>query len=314
MAIHYIQNELDALHDNLQKKIRLLSAPLEFKETKQTLAEKMEKLEVKSKLEVDSTSLAKLKRSSADITYRLIALTREYQSTDVTIQSLNNKNVLDKVKFEKIFEQLVVTEKALIANLDDYRRLKLIFAKFMFTNFNLKLENAADDQKDAEAIEEDDNEERQTKNEEETDSGSDFFALRYSDEESDDEEMPTNRKQRIEDELQEFDFKIARTNFAPVLKQLKRKIDPLKDEMKERELKFLVAKGFDRKKILNSVEETPTKDNESDSESSLEDFPRPKKSQRNFDEMRAFLESKQQMLMLPTMMPNPSMGEEEILE
>lgn len=316
IAIDYIQNESIMLHNKLQIKIDSLSSPLEFKVTKQTLAEKMEKIQENKCIEIDSASLAKLKRCSADLSYRLIAITREFQWTDESIQVINKQNLTDKEKFEKIFENLVTTEEAIVAHLDDYRRMKLMFYKFIFTNFNLKLEEVNDEKSDGESIDRDEEGENISGKDENSDSGSDFFALRDSVENSSDEESFPNRKQKIEDELQEFDYKIARTNFAPVLKQLKNKIDPLKDEMKERELKFLLAKGFDRERILNSVEGIVNKSEESgsDSGSSLDDFSCPKKSQRNFDEMREFLQSKQQMLILPTMMPNPSMGEEEILE
>lgn len=314
MGITYIQSKLNALHAGLRLKIQHLESPLECMEFKQTILQ-TKVVNANNGIGLDSSLLARLKRSSSDIACRLLALAREFQTIGGHIQSLQDNDLMNRQTFENIMGELSLCEEALVANMEDYRRMKLIFSKFMITNFNIRQENTTPN---AEVDAEEEGGQSETSKKGKTAdnvSGSDFFALCDSDERSSSasEEDFERKKYQIEDELQEFDFKTARSSFAPVLRQLKSKIDPLKVAMKERELTFLMAKGFDRERILNA-EETDCNVNNCRLDSKDSSHTLSKNNQRKYDEMRDFMQSKQQLtLLLPPIMPI-STGEEEILE
>lgn len=315
MGITYIQSKLDALHAGLRLNIQHLESPLEFLELKQTIS-KTKVLNTNNGIGLDSSLLARVKRSSSDIACRLLALVREFQKIGGHIQSLQDNDLMNRQTFDNIMGELILCEEALVANMDDFRRMKLIFSKFMITNFNIRQENTISNA-NIDAKEDGGQSETNRGETEDNVSGSDFFALcdsvgRPSSTSEDDFER---KKYEIEDELQEFDFEIARSSFAPVLRQLKMKIDPLKVAMKERELKFLIAKGFDRERILNT-EDTGCIFNVNNCglDSTNSSHSSSKNNQRKYDELRALMQSKQQsMHLLPTIMPIPT-NEEEILE
>lgn len=263
----------------------------------------MNKLRNSNRLDTESIELVKMKRSSMDIMCRLVAITNQYECTDEAIQSIdlqrNTDDLLDLLK------RMHTMKKSIETCQEDYQRLILIFSKLFATKYQLIPDTEVQETKPI------DNEQHETveSNESVDPTTMEFFAMRGDDEysDSDSENEEKSKRFRTDDGLDEIDLKITRSMFAPVLKQLKVKIDPIKSEMKERELKFLLAKGMEHGKILEFDEN----DDEIDSFSG-ENKPKPNR----YDEMRSFLEQKQQFSFMQTNpfgLPN-SCGDEDILE
>lgn len=273
---------------------------------------------------IDSIDLVKIKRSSMDILCRLIAITNQYHNTDQCIQSFGIN--MGKEEMLNILMEMERFKDSIIACQDDFETLKLIYNKYLVKKFQIHVApmidqqivlpySSMDDPKSSIKIEniilEDDNNE--------------YFAMRDNkmdvNSNSDDENISSN-KVKWSDNLDNIDMKVTRSFFAPVLKQLKTKIDPIKEEMKERELKFLMSKGIEREKIIefDKNEEISNQilssndDTDSDSDSDFQQKPIQRKSQNRYNEMRTFLEQKQQIGFMPLgILPQPS-ASEDVLE
>lgn len=324
-AFVYMQKNLPVLQKSIEKHIKRLTDPLNILNTGKLLRDKLELLKQDDqKANNHSIGLARIKRGSLDIMCRLIALTNEYRLADNSIQSFDDDFLRRKEILFNVGERLCQIDQSITACQDDFRRLILTYNKFLFTSFPIEYEHKINLPLDVntENTEIEDENHMQRIEENQDENTSDYFALRDSDEDlssSDDNENDKNygRKKyaNYEDELDNLDLKISRTYFAPVLKQLKTKINPIKDSMKERELKFLMAKGVNCSKIMNS-EPIATKVNTigSDSDSDVSIVMPRLKSKPNFDEMRSYLQQKQQFSLIPTALPAPSLGDEDILE
>lgn len=98
-----------------------------------------------------------------------------------------------------------------------------------------------------------------------------------------------------------IDMEITRLSFAPVLKQLKRKISPIQTQMKEREMQFLLSKGIDREKIINfdKTEENQIQTQMLDEETSTPLKPKTKQPGDRYEETRSFLQQKQTFMIIP---------------
>lgn len=280
-----------------------------------------------------TVTLSKIKRSSLDLLSRLIALTKEYQSIDDAMQSItyNPEPSKDqKNKLTDIASKMRQIQQSLSESQNDHLLLLLSYDAFLFKSFDVKSEkvfiNKAEhpvknENAEAEAHKDDESSTTISENNE-------YFAFRDSSEEysSDDEDDTGDQKSGrkkynyLDDELENLDLKINKRYFAPVLKQLKTKIDPIKDEMNQRERKYLMSKGVDPEKITKfnrkQINADVTSSSHSDSDS---DISRPKvpRSKKNYDEMRSFLQQKQQFSLLPSSgdasLPTIT-GSEEILE
>lgn len=277
----------------------------------------------------DSLAVTRVKRGSLDLMCRLLAMTNAYCDTDDRIQSLSGDHRLKKDVFMQIAQRMTQIEQSLVTCQEDYRRLKLTYDKFLFTTFRIKPERkmtAAVNEEASDNIISDDAEidaknRPQNQNDEEN---SDFFALRDSDEvisENDDAvDKLVEARGNLYDELEQLDLKLSRNYFAPVLKQLKSKINPLHDAMKERELKFLLAKGFDRDRIVGTDADTTTQDDalhgvDSNSDSDVSIVMPRSKPRNNYDEMRSFLQQKQQFAMIPpSLPPTHAPADEDVIE
>lgn len=144
------------------------------------------------------------------------------------------------------------------------------------------------------------------------DDNKEYFGIRGSCEDIEGDVGVVDNKNGVnswQDDLNSIDMKMTRLSFAPVLRQLKCKIDPIKSEMKERELKFLMSKGIDRAKII---------DFDQDEDSQSDDMCSQIKSKTThshdrYTETRSFLQQKQPILIPFANLPPPS-NSEEILE
>lgn len=292
------------------------------------LRDKLKELKaIEKSVAADSLALTKVKRGSLDLMCRLAAMTNAYRDTDDRIQLLTKDHRLKKDAFMDIANRMIQIEKSLVTCQEDYRRLKLTYDKFLFTTFRIKPERKAVvtvNEESSDSISSDPIVSA-NKNEDEEEENSDFFALRDSAEvisESEDEgddAIGVKKRGNFDDELEQLDLKLSRTYFAPVLKQLKTKINPLADAMKERELKFLMAKGVDRSRIVTSAEASTKGDAPSiadnDSDSDVPIVMPCSKPRNNYDEMRTFLQQKQQFAMIPpTLPPTHAPADEDVLE
>lgn len=274
----------------------------------------------------EDIDLLKIKRSSMDILCRLIAATNQFQSTEQNIQC-TDCNSLNKSKMLELLDEMKRTKESLDACQDDFKTLQMIYYKYLVQKFEIPIEiakNVDDDSKEKINLAEGADENVEMNVEEEN---KEYFGMRDtkhdddldSSDESADEKISRNDWQN---ELDNIDMKVTRSFFAPVLKQLKTKIDPIKTEMKEREMKFLMSKGIDREKIIEfdkNEEAQAQLSNSSDTDSSdsadiqkrrRKTKPRPDR----YNEMRSFLEQKQPIRFMPlTNLPPPS-GSEDVLE
>lgn len=306
--------------------------PLQLNDKKLTFGEHLQHQFNPPIEHTESVSLAKVKRGSSDIASRLVAVAHEFQSIENDIQASSIDCLGGKHRFATIAQRMNAVEEALHACEEDYRRLMLVFSKCMFTMFQLNVSSkpraiqstSVENKKDE--IEKKDAAVRKA---EDIDDEGDFFAIRDSeiessdsddddDDDGDGDDEADDQKERkcgnFDDELESFDVKLTRSSFAPVLKQLKSKINPIKDAMKERELKFLMAKGIDRERILRQSSGNEIRADESDSGSDDSIETKPKRPNK-YDQMRSELQEKQQISFLPSLVPPVKMvGDEDILE
>lgn len=256
-----------------------------------------------------------------DICSRLLATLNRYDQIDGEIQLLQAEALESKEEMLAYLCHMKQIKESLSSSHDDYQRLILLFNKLLAQKHNLPaIENTAHD--DTEQCEDaDDNVDKavdRNTDHETDDANEEFFALKHmQDVDSDDEQTTKQIRKHQDDEFESYDVQVARSFYAPVLKQLKNKIDPIKADMREREMKFLLAKGIDREKILNFDSDNSDDSNASDASGSS-DVAQPKKRTNNQDRyagMRALLENKQQFGFLPvTNLPTNFQTSEDILE
>lgn len=279
----------------------------------------------------ENVDLLKVKRSSMDIFCRLIAITNQYQSIDRSIQTIDLNFKLDKDGMLDVLNEMNQTKEALTACQDDFQCLQLIYNKYLVQKFELPpieiIKNDGDNQTVNVAIDSERIDANVKMNVEEE--SKEYFAMRdvnndrNTDSDSDGSADEKPSRGDWQNELDNIDMKVTRSYFAPVLKQLKTKIDPIKTEMKERELKFLMSKGIDREQIMefDKNEENPVRNGSSDSDTgsdsdSSDVYKRKRKTKSRpdrYNEMRSFLEQKQPIRFMPLNLPLPS-ATEDVLE
>lgn len=147
----------------------------------------------------------------------------------------------------------------------------------------------------------------------------DFFALDgfEEDDEGTSQDNQKDKKGDLSQDDDQINRKIVKKTFKPVLKQLKTRIEPLAEDMKEREKKVLTAKGIEVEDL------NKTHDSERDSCSSLSELSdeeemiakrKNKKSSQKYNEMREFLEQKQQFNVFSFKPPAVPMVQEDVIE
>lgn len=265
---------------------------------------------------VDSTDVIKVKRSSMDILCRLSAITNQYENTDQRIQSLgidiNEEELLDiHSEMKRVYESISSCQ-------NDINTLHLIYGKYIVMKVHSQIK-ATDDQQNAVELPTTYETISINKNERVEDESTEYFAMRDIMNDNSDSEVENEKLERTKwtDDLENIDLKMTRSFFAPVLKQLKTKIDPIKMEMKEREMKFLMSKGIDRDQIMafddNGEDEDQNYNTSSDSGSVSNERELVQRRNR-FVEMRCLLQQKDQIGFLPLgTLPKPSCSE-DILE
>lgn len=328
-GLNYINDANVRFRKLLSKNTNNLSAWLNETVKQQQMATKIRTTSIDA-MNTDSLDLVKMKRSSMDILCRLIAITNQYQNTDHFIQMLESNT--KQAAMVDILNDMKRLNESIVACQDDFETLKLIYIKCLAKKFNLDVESESESEEQlktipaASELQEPKHEQSAIKD----DSSQEYFALRNikNGEDSDTEDSnieSDNKRNRREwcDELDNIDMKVTRSFFAPVLKQLKTKIVPIKDEMKEREMKFLLSKGVDRQRILELHETEEDlllykrqndRDENSGSESDSYDENKIKRQQHRYDEQRTFLEQKQPIRFMMPLANLPPCGSEEVLE
>lgn len=330
-GLSYLNKESVQLQTNLRTHTKQLGIWLnENVRPKKKPDENWQRKHAKSDAVV-STDIVKIKRSSMDVLCRLIAIVNQYQNTDDQIQLLNEHT--NKQHLMEILNEMQRVNESLCACQEDFETLKLIYTKCLTKTNDLPIDVEQNQIQNESASTVDDLKpplDPNDKNPNLDDENREYFAMRdiKNDEDSDsDDENQNARSTKIKwyDELDNIDVKVTRSFFAPVLKQLKTKIDPIKEEMKEREMKYLLSKGIDREKIIEFDKNVDTPDqgshtsdsdgSDSDSQNGDHNKAKTKQPTNRYNEMRAFLEQKQQIQFLPLGCNLPPLsGSEDVIE
>lgn len=240
-----------------------------------------------------------LKILSFNFTSKICAVANECKNLDEILQAIQIEN--NKKELHAIVQNFQSVEDALLSCQDEFQRIFITYHKLLQElEIPIKIESV---KVAAEQNDEDLNESQINEPEELDD---DFFAL--------DGSADLESSSKIDDILN-VDTRITKTYFKPVLLQLKEKIDPISKSMKEKERKILKAKGFD----TDLDEEVRNINYGSDEDDSSEDEMPKRRPTKKYDDVRSFLESKEQFSLwggggITLGLPNKSFTEEEILE
>ncbi|KAM8705114.1 hypothetical protein ACLKA7_009558 [Drosophila subpalustris] len=291
-----------------------------------------------------SGPIAVLQHSSLKLSACMVAVAGECQALDVTLQQLTATEAANKSNAKHLVavaNNMRGIENALAVCCDDFQRLMLVYNKFLHSKLDLDVDpprssNAAT--KEAEFPESILRVEF-SQNPSEPQKCDDFYAYMYDEQEAqqyeDEQQAPYPTPEK---ELLNFEKRITKGKFKPVLRQLKDRIDPIRQVMLEKEREVLTAKGINVDELFGKMEEMEQKqqhqDNRltdaarqsdcdgSDSESDSADEAYKRRSKQikerdNFAEMRQFLAQKQavNLFQLDAQMPRPSPAvNEELLE
>lgn len=297
-TIHLPQNKF------LKTKIKIIKNILDTNSEKcsKEFDQKTSFLKIKSK----TNELQKVKQSfhpagnlktfSFNFTSKICAVANECKNLDEILQDIKIEN--NKKELHKIVENFQSVEDALQNCQEEFQRIFITYHKLLQDlEIPIKIETVKETvEKDNENL----NEIQINLIEPEVKLDDDFFALDGSDD--------FENSNKIDDILN-VDTRITKTYFKPVLQQLKERIDPISKSMKEKERKVLKAKGFE----TDLDEEVRNINYGSDEDDSSEDEMPKKRQTKKYDDVRSFLESKEQFSLWGGL-PNKSFVEEEILE
>lgn len=134
-----------------------------------------------------------------------------------------------------------------------------------------------------------------------------FFAGRPDEVDNDE-----SKKKVVECDMSLVENRVIRQQFRPVLRQLKVKLDPINASVRDRELAYLRSKGF----VDDDAAIEKKSERNDDSSDSEPEIGASKKYSNRFDEMREFLQTKQQIGFLPLLPAGHGSihQDEEILE
>lgn len=255
-----------------------------------------------------------------DIYSRLLAAINRYEEVDDNIQQLQSQQLSSEKHMISLLGEMSQIKETLCSCHDDHQRLILIFNKVLMQTHNFSAEVMPNDSADTgECVDEQSDriEDCSIDHAAADEESKDFFALNeIKDDDSDDERAAAQSRKQRADELESYDSRVTRLFYAPVLKQLKSKIDPIKADMRERELKFLLSKGIDREQILNFDSDAASDASETSRSSETSSAGRRKNCagyQDRYASMRTQLENKQQFCFLSANLPT-NRPTEDILE
>lgn len=258
----------------------------------------------------NNQDLQKMKKFSMDVFCRLFAITNKYQKIDEWIHSLEVNVHLNKNEMLEISNELNKIKDSIDTCQGDLETLGLISNKLFDHTMPIEQNGDLYKDKNIESNFSNRSDENQTFNTEEE--SQEYFGINICE---DTENESTDVKYVAHDLQEDMDMKVTQRCFAPVLKQLKSKINPIKTEMKERELKYLTSKGMDRDKIIEFVDNEDVQaleQNKDHMETRAKS--QTKSSGDRYNEARCLLQQKQQMLFMPSNDLRSPSSTEDILE
>ncbi|XP_017102100.2 uncharacterized protein dind [Drosophila bipectinata] len=288
-----------------------------------------------------SGPIAVLQHSSLKLSACMVAVAGECQALDVTLQKLTATEAAKKNNSKELVavaNNMRGIENALAVCCDDFQRLMLVYNKFLHSKLDLEDEvpQAKKDNLD-EVFPESILRVEFSQNVDAPQQKDDFYAYMYDENEEQQFEaeqhapFPTPEK-----ELLNFEKRITKGKFKPVLKQLKDRIDPIRQVMLEKEREVLASKGINVDELFGKIEKveqqqqednrltdnatSPSYDSSDNSDSDSADdsayYRRSKqhKERDNFAEMRQFLAQKQAINLFKLPPPPVNAAEEELLE
>ncbi|KAH8417946.1 hypothetical protein KR222_009027, partial [Zaprionus bogoriensis] len=306
--------------------------------------------EAKTQQQPQSGPIAVLQHSSLKLSARMVAVAGECQALDVTLQQLTATEAARRnnaTQLVAVANNMRGIENALAVCCDDFQRLMLVYNKFLHSQMDLDVDTPQSS-KCAKAHEAEFPESilrvEFSQHPSEPQKCDDFYAYMYDEQEAQQHEAEQQQAPHPtpEKELLNFEKRITRGKFKPVLRQLKDRIDPIRQVMLQKEREVLTAKGIDVDELFGKMEQAEQQeqdnrladaasrqsdydgsDSASDSDSADEVFRRRSKQLKerdNFAEMRQFLAQKQAVNLfgldaahLPVRPPPPAV-EEELLE
>ncbi|XP_030371735.1 uncharacterized protein LOC115622019 [Scaptodrosophila lebanonensis] len=295
-----------------------------------------------------SGPIAVLQHSSLKLSACMVAVAGECQALDVTLQRLTETEAAQKDNAKQLVavaNNMRGIENALAVCCDDFQRLMLVYNKFLHSKLNEDDASSSAARAPSSAAQNDEFPESILRVEfsqhpNEPQQCDDFYAYMYDENEAQHYEAeqqapyPTPEK-----ELLNFEKRITKGKFKPVLRQLKDRIDPIRQVMLEKEREVLTAKGINVDELFGKMEamdlsqqqdnrltdaarHSEASDSESDSadEDAFKQRSKQVKERDNFAEMRNFLAQKQAINLFKLeantqpQIPPPMTGEEELLE
>lgn len=309
----------------------------------------LEELNANRALRTRTDPVGILQDSSLKLSACMVAVAGECQALDITLQRLTETENVQKDNAKHLVQvanNMRSIENALSVCFDDFQRLMLVYNKFLTSKLDLK-----DHSDKSDKSQETDDEfpesflrveiSQNLNDDEKTD---DFYAYMFDEKQAklEQEQLEKEqREQRKEDlEILNFEKRITKGKFRPVLKQLKGRIDPIRKVMLEKEREVLAAKGINVDELFGSEDNALDDDDESaeqqphsskqhcddngsdegsEDSADLEFERRTKKLKErdNFAEMRNFLAQKQAINLFKLDAPpsaSNALGEEDILE
>ncbi|KAH8311519.1 hypothetical protein KR044_006690, partial [Drosophila immigrans] len=309
----------------------------------------LDQLHATKALQQQSGPIAVLQHSSLKLSACMVAVAGECQALDVTLQQLTATEAAHKNNAKQLVavaNNMRGIENALAVCCDDFQRLMLVYNKFLHSKLDLDVETPRPSSQPAKDDEFPESILRVefSQHPNEPQKCDDFYAYMYDEQEAqqyeDEQQAPYPTPEK---ELLNFEKRITKGKFKPVLRQLKDRIDPIRQVMLEREREVLTAKGINVDELFGKMEEVEQEqqlqqdnrlteaarqsdyDGSDDSESDSADELYKRRSKQNkdrdnFAEMRQFLAKKQAVNLfnldagqMPRPPPLPATSE-EVLE
>lgn len=249
-----------------------------------------------------------LRSYSLNFSSRILAVANECRHLDNIFQG-STAGTTSKKDFHDLIGSIKHIEDSLSICTDDYKRLVLAYHKYLNIRYDDETAHSID-QNGSESNYASSDTKVFRENVIPSTEESEFFVLSERTED-DDDELPQKRRSNIDDELRQIDAKVIKQHFKPVLRQLRDKIGPINKSMRDRERQFLKKQG------IQAEDEAPSKSDSEDSETDSLSISRKRiqhdRKKNQYDEVRQFLQNKQQISFLPPPCLSKMMNE-DILE
>ncbi|XP_065372009.1 uncharacterized protein dind [Calliphora vicina] len=288
-----------------------------------------------------------LQDSSLKLSACMVAVAGECQALDITLQRLTETENEKKDNTKQLVEvanNMRSIENALSVCFDDFQRLMLVYNKFLNTKLDLKETHSEKSENKSQADDEFPESFLRveiSQNPNDMEKRDDFYAYMFDEEQAkaEREQLEKEERERHKEELEilNFEKRITKGRFRPVLKQLKDHIDPIRQVMLEKEREVLAAKGINVDELFAKEDDDEDDDevkehdntvvfkeafDDSDGSEGSADIEFEKRTKKlkerdNFAEMRNFLAQKQNINLFKLDAPPTTsnvLGDEDILE